>query len=811
MKPSFSRTGVICATTALTALNLIGITPALAIAVQNEPAITQETATSSFGSGNDPVNTTGAYHSVAAMTSLSAATKLALMQQNIKYVFVIFQENRSFDHYFGTFPGVNGLFQTYPGASPSDQYAQPGNTFSSFKSTIVNVDGTTSTVSPFLVPRTIVNNAGASVSIYPESILSVDHAHTGYINDYHADRATRSIPQNDGYPLDQEGYYWATDSSVAPATISTPGSTIFTKSTTAPPTANPNLQTKQKGEIVMGHLDCDGIPFLWQYADRFTVFDNMHQTATGPSTPNAIAMIGAQTGDTQWVKHPNNYDSYSSTSGAVHIQYSLPNLTDAPPYPGSASDTAAIKPPYGPDESTNGSSTTGPYTPDPGQATLTFASLPLSFMGSQINAIRTADQHAAQDLVDVVHDIPVIAAQNPSIAWGWYQQGAGSESFDNTAFGDDNAVYTAAPAHASYVVHHNGPLYFGYVGDNTTEQGNLHGLTQFYTDVSSSNLNPNGGVYYIRGGYYNNLKQVAADPNPTVQQFFAGNDDHGSYSDSQISESMVAATVNAIASSPYWSQSAIIITYDESDGFYDHQPEQFRTYGPDGQPETGGPRIPLIVISPYGVTHGVSHVYSEHSSVIRFIEELKGLVPLANLPDEASAAQKGATLCATPPTYSGSTVAPTLITSGGINTGKAINPFCTPSGQPQPNLGPADQLTGMGDLMEAFDNDRLLGNVATIPASYVMIPQSVVQTLPHYSTVGACANPALNIVPTDYTGGYSSAAFDPTGAQTKVPVIDPPPADFNPRPTVSLGSPYYNTSGNTTAGSTTGTGGPWNN
>ena len=35
MKPSFSRTGVICATTALTALNLIGITPALAIAVQN--------------------------------------------------------------------------------------------------------------------------------------------------------------------------------------------------------------------------------------------------------------------------------------------------------------------------------------------------------------------------------------------------------------------------------------------------------------------------------------------------------------------------------------------------------------------------------------------------------------------------------------------------------------------------------------------------------------------------------------------------------------------------------------------------------
>ena len=70
------------------------------------------------------------------------------------------------------------------------------------------------------------------------------------------------------------------------------------------PTANPTLQTKQKGEVVMSHIDCDTIPFLWQYADRFVLFDNFHQTATGPSTPNAIAMIAGQTGDTQWVKHP---------------------------------------------------------------------------------------------------------------------------------------------------------------------------------------------------------------------------------------------------------------------------------------------------------------------------------------------------------------------------------------------------------------------------------------------------------------------------------------------------------------------------
>ena len=107
-------------------------------------------------------------------------------------------------------------------------------------------------------------------------------------------------------------------------------------------------------------------------------------------------------------------------------------------------------------------------------------------------------------------------------------------------------------------------------------------------------------MFYVRGGYYNNDGLVTADPSPAVRTTFSGNDDHGTYSDSQISESMVADSVNAIVNSPYWSQSAIIISYDESDGFYDHVPEAIRNWGPDGQPMSGGPRIPTIVLSPYG-------------------------------------------------------------------------------------------------------------------------------------------------------------------------------------------------------------------
>jgi phospholipase C len=267
-----------------------------------------------------------------------------------------------------------------------------------------------------------------------------------------------------------------------------------------------------------------------------------------------------------------------------------------------------------------------------------------------------------------------------------------------------------------------------------------------------------------------------ADPNPNVQASTPGNDDHPNYSDAQISEALVADSINAIANSPYWSQSAIVITYDETDGLYDHQPPQFRTYGPDGKPETGGPRIPTLVISPYSAAHTVSHVYSEHSSVIKFINELFGLTPLAQLPDEAAAIAAG-----------------------------AANPaFNGPNGA-QANLGPADALATMGDLMEAFDNDRLTGALPPLPASYVMINPSLVHTLPHYVSTGAGGAPQygcqyLGISPTDYPGGYV------LGGAT-----DQPPLDFNPRPTESPGSPYYNTNSNTTAGSATGTGSPWPN
>src|SRR5208337_4080965 len=102
---------------------------------------------------------------------------------------------------------------------------------------------------------------------------------------------------------------------------------------------------------------------------------------------------------------------------------------------------------------------------------------------------------------------------------------------------------------------------------------------------------------------------VPLDPTPGVRNAFIGNDDHPSYSDQQISEAFAARAISDIANSPYWPQSAIVITYDETDGFYDHvSPAKRSTFG-DGSILAAGPRIPTLLISPYAASGLISHQY----------------------------------------------------------------------------------------------------------------------------------------------------------------------------------------------------------
>jgi len=83
--------------------------------------------------------------------------------------------------------------------------------------------------------------------------------------------------------------------------------------------------------------------------------------------------------------------------------------------------------------------------------------------------------------------------------------------------------------------------------------------------------------------------------------------------------SWVASIVNALGTSPYWSDTAIFVTWDDWGGWYDHvKPPTYNAY------ELGF-RVPLIVISPYARRGYVSHVQHEFGSVLRFTEQMFAL------------------------------------------------------------------------------------------------------------------------------------------------------------------------------------------
>ena len=162
------------------------------------------------------------------------------------------------------------------------------------------------------------------MQIYPEDTASVDHSHTGMVHSAHFVEADQSRR-----PRRTTATRWTRKGCYYPG-ASSKTSTVVSRQCRAD--HDPTLAQKQTGELVLGHLDCNTIPFLWNYADRFTLFDNFHQTIIGPSTPNAIAMIAGQSGETQWALHPTQFETASG--------YTVPVTGDAGPHAGSTGSPA---------------------------------------------------------------------------------------------------------------------------------------------------------------------------------------------------------------------------------------------------------------------------------------------------------------------------------------------------------------------------------------------------------------------------------------------------------------------------------------
>ena len=106
-------------------------------------------------------------------------------------------------------------------------------------------------------------------------------------------------------------------------------------------------------------------------------------------------------------------------------------------------------------------------------------------------------------------------------------------------------------------------------------------------------------------------------------------DDHPP-ADVQVGEAWMKRLYDHAAASPEWRRMAIIWTYDEAGSFADHVPPPSGCQAaPSSSPFTGfGPRVPLVMISPWAKKHYVSHVVHDHTAITRFIETVFDLPAL---------------------------------------------------------------------------------------------------------------------------------------------------------------------------------------
>ncbi|HEU5352177.1 MAG TPA: alkaline phosphatase family protein [Terracidiphilus sp.] len=498
------------------------------------------------------------------------ARKVENLRAHIHHVFVVYQENRSFDSYFGTFPGADNLATVEARAHGFREYDALGHQW----------------ITPFLLKAADTSDADHS---RPALLAKVDH---GRMDNFVSWEETNLVHVSQASPL----------------------------------------FAQQMAMLTMAHEDCSTIPFLWMYAHRFALYDHIFQAMYAPSTPGNIDLIAGQTGLTQAARHPEETFKSPFSPGEPVVEDSSPAF--------------------------------GPYT-SPSMAKghhqydQKYATLMLSLSGRNATQVKI-------DTDDVKKDINELARLNhAAVSWGWYQEGFGNGEGDN---------------HPGYIPHHNSPQYFGYIRQNPSLWDGEHDLLDFFTAMEKEQL-PAKSVVFIKGGQRNPFGWKPANPRA---KNILGDDDHPGYSDSQLSESLVAKVVNAVARSPYWKDSAIIILWDDSDGFYDHVPPPQFEECPDKHPCGDGPRVPLILVSPYAKSGGIISNPGDHVSFAKFLEVLFDLPPLATLPDE----------------------------------------------KPYMPQGPRDANPRLTNLLGGFDAARLAGKRRLIPASAAEIPDDVVNHFP---------------------------------------------------------------------------------
>jgi phospholipase C len=444
----------------------------------------------------------------------------------IKHVVVLFDENISFDHYFGTYPNATNADGTKFVAKPNTP----------------KVKG--------LTPALLKNNPNSynPKRLGPGQALTCDQNHS-YGPEQQAD---------DSGKMDKFVQYTETDNC-----------------------------TGEFGEpgLVMDYYDGNTVTGLWNYAQNYALNDNSFDTQFGPSSPGALNLI----------------------SGNTHGAYAVDPKTDqkVPNPPASvvgAPNANGVGTVYG--------------DPDPAWDDC-----------SDTNHTSSSDLAALQgkNIGDLLN--------SRDVTWGWFQGG-----FKPTAHKNGYAVCGATHTNVGgatdvdYSPHHNPFQYYKSTSNpqhlppsspkaiGQTDQANHeYDLSDFNTAVKNGNM---PAVSFLKAGQYQ--------------------DAHAGYSDPLDEQKFLTTEINLIEQSKDWKNTAIVIAYDDSDGWYDHVPSPVvngsqtsldsavctakRSTLPGGQNRCGyGPRLPMLVISPYSKQNYVDNTRTDQSSVTKFIEQNWGL------------------------------------------------------------------------------------------------------------------------------------------------------------------------------------------
>jgi phospholipase C len=521
----------------------------------------------------------------------------------IKHLVVIFQENVSFDHYFGTYPKAANTsgqpFNAAPGTPKVNNLADtPGA-------------GGTGTL--------LTNNPNQDAGGHQVNPRRYDPAN---IND------VLTCDQNHDYGPEQMAF----DGGKMDKFVTTVGTGTGNSPTGQPCSASD----------VMNYYDGNTVTGLWNYAQHFAMSDNSFGTTFGPSAPGALNLTSGDTGGVGLMINGADTDGDTVPDG----QGGHTLVSDAQPYYDDCStrDAASLTG-KNVGDLLNAAGLSwgwfqGGFTPTTSFATATGGTQPTStFIPDQFKGKFATPPASDQGLCNAVHPVGAAIGGTGGVTPGPTNYGNKDDYIPH----HEPFQYYATTANP----HHLPPTSLSAIGTDT--QTFIGGVPQFDTANHQYDIsNFNSLVGAITHGFIspNNLPAVSFLKAPGYQ------DGHAGYSDPFDEQQFVVNEINALMHTPDWSSTAVVVAYDDSDGWYDHVysgihntsntsavpnppgPQDFltgtglcgdTTANPPLAGQNGrcgyGPRLPLLVISPWAKDNFVAHTLTDQSSILKFIED----------------------------------------------------------------------------------------------------------------------------------------------------------------------------------------------